>query len=242
MFRRLLRFAVFLLTGFSMSLQARENPPIMDRDAVAAEHPLGGMRYVFVSPVDGNVWGVVCPGHVSSYVGLSLDEVLRCGYTQSVGPVNIEAFFRAFPPNIDRYTLEQDMRSQVIVPVASSRDRYYEVWEALERVSRSAGRPVSGNEGSTSCFTPTCRHFPMGMSIDVHSQTAAIYIYATDSEGQVGSFDIFADGTSKLIYLNKTVGGQINLECGFTTIYISRELRDQVIINEVGGASRLFYL
>src|SRR5690349_16699637 len=100
-----LAFALFLLTGAAPT------------KSVGIEDPLGGVRYLFVSEVDGNVWGIVCPGSLRDYAFQTPDQVRHCGFTRSIGPVDPQRLIDRAPAGVDRYRLEQDLHGLALVPV-----------------------------------------------------------------------------------------------------------------------------
>lgn len=230
-----LRLCLWLLT-FSLSPQQL----LGGTTSLGIEHPLGGTRYMFVSPVDQKVWGIVCPDSLESYLGKSRDEILRCGYSLSYGPITMNELLRNIPEDIDPYMLEQGLRADTIVPVATNRDKYYEVWGVLEKLSGVL--PTQRPHLPTNCHQSSCQPAGIAFSVDVMSQDAVIYIYATEGQGHLGSYIVGANDGSRMFYLNVQQKAVLNLTCGNTTVYLSRALKDRVIVNISGGHIRYFYL
>ena len=121
----------FELNAIPQSLEIDEKRKAQDFAAIAIKHPLGKTRFIFISKIDGKVWGIECPEKLEAYKNKTLDEILKCGYEIALGPVNIRDFFQKIPFDLDERQLEADLRFGFNQPALTIRDKYYDLWDVL---------------------------------------------------------------------------------------------------------------
>lgn len=213
-----------------------------DYAAIAIAHPLGMTRMIFFSKVDYKVWGIICPDDITQYEGQSLNELLKCEFEESYGPVELDTFLSDLPTGIDGFVLGHELRFGSNQPVMNIRDRYYDLWAHLVGLS-------GGQQSGSSCSSSTCNgHTTHGntgsngsnvytgnISVTTSGANVDLTIRASDSGVRSGNYSYSGANTDDVIYLHHGTKIRLVMTGANNTVWIQRSFRNRVHVSMTGA-------
>lgn len=203
--------------------------------AFGIEDPVDGMRYIFVSPVDQQVWGILCKGSLDQYIQKSPQQIRRCEKEKIFGPVEVDEFVARRPSGTDRRSLEEDLRRADLIPISSAnRDRYYDLWRILVDLSLAK---TSCENGAQSCLKSAARTVISPdkryvLTVEMAAACSAVRFVSTAGPSQFGNFVILDSSCEKTFYLNPADQALIKVEKDGVRIYYESILRENLTISD----------